>query len=403
VANVVVTGIGVVAPTGVGVDEYWERTLLGGHGLRPLAMKQRRYQSALAGQISDFESSRWINSRLMVQTDISTRYALAAAQMAVEDCGGVDGLSDFDQGVVTSNATGGFEFTHREFAKLWQEGPSAVSVYESFAWFYAVNTGQISIRHGMRGPGTVIVTEQAGGIDALGSARQLIKGGTKLILGGGVDSSLDPWGWVSHMASGRLSRSERPESAYLPFDRRADGYVPGEGGAILVLEDESSAINRSAAHRYGRIAGHASTFDRIDSQGGPEGLARAIRLALDDAALSPTDVDAVFADGAGVADLDASEAAALAAVFGIKSPPVTAPKSGTGRLYAGGGPLDVATALLSIRDQILPPTPFTTETRAEYSLDLVVGKSRPCPLDVIVVAARGRLGFNSALVVTSAC
>jgi act minimal PKS chain-length factor (CLF/KS beta) len=402
VAEVVVTGIGIVAPTGVGTNEYWERTLAGGHGLRPLFTKQRRYRSTLAGLISGFESSRWITSRLMVQTDISTRYALAAAQLAVDDCGALHGLSDFDQGVVTSNATGGFEFTHREFAKLWQEGPAAVSVYESFAWFYAVNTGQISIRHGMRGPGTVIVSEQAGGIDALGSARRLIQSGTKLILSGGVDSSFDPWGWVSHMASGRLSASSQPEDAYLPFDRRANGYVPGEGGAILALEDETAAIARSAAHRYGRIAGQASTFDSFDSQGGPGGLARAIRLALADASLTPSDVDAVFADAAGVPDLDASEAEALASVFGPRQPPVTAPKSGTGRLYAGGGPLDAATALLSLRDQVLPPTPFTTETRPEYALDLVTGQARPCPLDVIVVAARGRLGFNSALVLTSA-
>jgi act minimal PKS chain-length factor (CLF/KS beta) len=400
-SDAIVTGLGIVAPTGIGVEDYWTRTLAGDHAIRPMNSTKKTYSCTLAGQIESFDASAWISSQLRHQTDVSTRYALAAAQLALEDCGGdLGSFGDFDQGVVTSTATGGFEFTHREFDKLWQEGPASVSVYESFAWFYAVNTGQISIRHGMRGPGHSLVAEQAGGIDALGRARELVMKNTPFILAGGVDSSLDPWGWVSHISSGRLSKATSAEAGFLPFDRRANGYVPGEGGAMLVLEDRSSAGRRGAAHRYGEIAGYASTFDGYDAQGGPDSLARAVRLALEEAGLDPADVDAVFADASGVPELDASEAEALYQVFGARIPPVTAPKTGTGRLYAGGGPLDVATALLAMRDGLLPPTPLTRQLRADCPIDLVVDKPRPCPIGAAVVLARGRLGFNSALVLT---
>ncbi len=401
---VLVTGLGVVAPTGIGVERYWARTLRGEHGISPVEhVKQGGYSCSLAGQIEGFEPSEWLSSRLLAQTDVSTRYALAAAALALEDSGwDPEAWNDFDQGVVTSNATGGFEFTHREFDKLWREGPVKVSVYESFAWFYAVNTGQISIRHGLRGPGTVLVSEQAGGIDAFGKACDLIGQGTKLVLCGGVDSSLDPWGWVSHISSGRLSRADSVVDAYLPFDRRANGYVPGEGGALLTLEDPASAEGRSAPHRYGLITGYAATFDAADVQGGPDGLARAARLALADAGLDPAGIDVVFADAAGNADLDASEAAALIDVFGPQGPPVTAPKAGTGRLYAGAGPLDVATALLAIRDGVIPPTPSVAEASSRCPIDLVVGEARPATIDNALVLARGRLGFNSALVLTRA-
>ncbi|MFI5782456.1 ketosynthase chain-length factor [Nocardia sp. NPDC051570] len=399
--SVVLTGIGIVCPSGIGIDEYWSRILDGRHGIRRIDEGTRRYSSSLAGRIDGFDAGRWVSNRLLHQTDISTRFALAAAQLALDDSGiDLDAVADFDKGVITSNATGGFEFTHREFRKLWTEGADAVSVYESFAWFYAVNTGQVSIRHGMRGPGTVLVAEQAGGLDAIGRARDVVRQGTPLVLCGGVDSSMDPWGWVSHIAGGRLTRATDPDRAYRPFSPDADGYVPGEGGALLVLEDGDAAAARDAAHRYAVIAGHASTFDAVDEQGGSSGLVRAIGNALADAELVPEDVDAIFADAAGVPELDRSEADALVEVFGTCGPPVTAPKSGTGRLYSGGGPLDVATAALSMRHGVLPPTLGTTVIRGDCAVDLVLGAPRPVRIRVALVLARGRLGFNSALVLT---
>jgi act minimal PKS chain-length factor (CLF/KS beta) len=303
--------------------------------------------------------------------------------------------------VVTANALGGFDFTHRELRNLWADGPRAVSVYESFAWFYAVNTGQISIRNGMRGPNCALVAEQAGGLDAIGQARRTIRGGAKLALAGGVDSALDPWGWVSQLSCGRVSADPDPRRAYRPFDRTACGYLPGEGGALLVLEASAAALGRGA-RVYGEIAGYAATFDPPPGSARPPALRRAIELALADAGLEPRDVSVVFADAAGVPALDRAEAAAISAVFGPRSVPVTAPKALTGRRYAGGGPLDVAAAALSIRDGVIPATFATSSVPDEYGIDLVTGRprrSRPGrPVTAALVLARGKGGFNAAII-----
>jgi act minimal PKS chain-length factor (CLF/KS beta) len=396
----VVTGIGIMAANGLGTETYWKATLAGDSGIRRLERYDpSRYPAELAGQIPDFEAVEHLPSRLIPQTDRVTRLALVAADWALADAGISDGdYPDFDMGVVTSNGSGGFEFTHTEINKLWTQGPARVSVYESFAWFYAANTGQISIRHGMRGPSGVLVAEQAGGLDAIGQARRNLRRGSKLMITGGMESSFDPWGWVSHLASGQVSTGRDPSTAYLPFDVDARGYVPGEGGAILVLERADAARAR-AASSYGRIAGYASTFDPPPGGDRPSNLGRAITLGLADAGLTPAEVDVVFADSAGVLERDRAEARAIAEVFGPYGVAVTAPKAGNGRLCAGGGPLDVATALLAMRDGVIPPTPNVRSVPGEYLLDLAL-EPRTAELAVAVVLARGRGGFNSAVILT---
>lgn len=396
----VVTGMGVVAPNGVGLDEFWAATLGGHSGITEIdRFDTSGYPARLAGLVRDLDPSRHLPSRLLPQTDVSTRFALIAAQRAIEDAA-VDtaAMTDYEMGVVTANASGGFEFTHREFKKLWSQGADHVSVYESFAWFYAVNTGQISIRHGMRGPSCALVAEQAGGLDALGQARRTIRAGVPLMVSGGIDSAFDPWGWISHLASGRVSADPDPATAYRPFDGQAGGYLPGEGGAICVLEDAESAEARGA-RVYGEICGYAATFDPAPDTGRPPGLQRAIALALTDAHLTPDDVDVVFADAAGVPELDLAEAQVLAGVFGEREVPVTAPKSLTGRLFSGGGVLDVVCALMSIQQNVIPPTFGTHCVPDEYGIDLVLGEPRRTDVNTALVLARGRWGFNAAVIV----
>ncbi|MBA6437027.1 ketosynthase chain-length factor [Streptomyces sp. GMR22] len=399
--SVLVTGMGVVAPNGLGIKEYWNATLEGRGGIAPLTrFDASGYSSSLAGQILGFDAAEHLPNRLLPQTDVSTRLALTAADWALAD-GGVDpqGLVDYDMGVITSNASGGFDFTHREFDNLWGKGPEFVSVYESFAWFYAVNTGQISIRHGMRGPGVTLVAEQAGGLDALGHARRTVRLGSPLVVSGGVDSALDPWGWAAHLSSGRISRSKDPSRAYRPFDASADGHVPGEGGAFLVLEEASAFRRRAAGQVYGEIAGYASTFDPPPGSHRPLGLRRAAEIALADAGLAPQDIGVVFADAAGSADLDRAEAQDITAIFGPNGIPVAASKALVGRLGAGGGPLDVVTALLTLRDGVIPAVPGASDVPREYGIDLVQGAPRSTGASAALVLARGRWGFNSALVV----
>lgn len=327
-----------------------------------------------------------------------TQLGLAAAEWALEDAGVKPGeLPAFDMGVVTASSSGGFEFGQNELQKLWGQGSEYVSAYQSFAWFYAVNSGQISIRNGMKGPSGVVVSDQAGGLDAIAQARRQIRKGTPLVVSGGMDASVCPWGWVAQLASGRPSTCDDPTRAYVPFDAEARGHVPGEGGAILIMED-AAAARRRGTRVYGEIAYYAATFDPAPKTGREPGLRKAIELALADAEAQPGDIDVVFADAAAVPELDRVEAEAIRAVFGPRGVPVTAPKTMTGRLYSGAAALDVATALLAIQDGVVPPT-TNADPAPGHDLDLVTGEARPMTVRSALVLARGHGGFNSALVV----
>jgi act minimal PKS chain-length factor (CLF/KS beta) len=394
----VVTGLGVIAPNGIGTEAFWANTLAGRNGIGPITrFDPGGYPAKLAGEVADFVPGDRLPSRLLPQTDHMTRLALVAAEEALRDAGADPNDMPDQAGIVTAASAGGFEFGQRELEALWSKGGAYVSAYQSFAWFYPVNTGQISIRHNMRGASAAVVSEQAGGLDAVAKARRHIRDGTSLMIGGAVDSALCPWGWICMLRSGRVSTEDDPAQAYLPFDRRAAGYVPGEGGALLVMEDETAT--RHDGYRYGAIAGYGATFDPRPGSGREPGLRRAIELALAEARVRPDEVDVVFADACGMPDQDRMEAEVLATVFGARGVPVTAPKTMTGRLLAGGAALDLATALLSLRDSVIPPTIHIEQPRYGSLIDLV-GAPRETALSTALIVARGYGGFNSAMVVT---
>ncbi|ASW57602.1 ketosynthase chain-length factor [Plantactinospora sp. KBS50] len=395
----VVTGLGVLAPTGLGADEHWAATAAGRAAIGPIGrFDASTYPVRLAGEIGAFEPTDHLPSRLIPQTDRMTQLALVATEWALADAAlTVDEGCDFDFGVVTSASAGGFEFGQRELQKLWTEGPGTVSAYMSFSWFYAVNTGQISIRHKLRGPASALVTDQAGGLDAVGHARRLVRDGTPAVITAGVDSSLCPMGLVSQLPSGQLSERRDPATAYRPFGLDATGGVIGEGGAVLIVEDADAAARRGAPRIYGEIVGYAATFDPPPGSGRECGLGRAAAQALAQADVLPDDIDVVFADAAGVPEADLAEAQALEKLFGPGGVPVTAPKSMTGRLGAGAGALDVATALLAMRAGVVPPTVNVGDPAPGYQLDLVTA-ARRLPIRTALVLARGRGGFNAAIV-----
>ena len=402
--HAVITGIGVASPSGLGVRRHWAGTLAGRVAIAPITrFDASGYPVRLAGEVPGFDPAEHLPGRLLPQTDHLTRLALAAADWAIADAGLSPGPEEsLRYGVVTANSAGGFEFGENELRKLWSLGPEKVSAYQSFAWFYAVNTGQISIRHGLRGPSGVLVTGQAGGLDAIGQARRVLRHGAHGVLTGGFEAPLCSWGLTAQLPSPYLSTCDDPETAYRPFAAGATGHVIGEGGAVLVLEREDRARARGARRRYGRVAGYAATLDPPPGSGRPPTLGTAAALALADAGLEPGAIDVVFADAAGTPALDRAEADALAELFGDRGVPVTAPKAMTGRLSAGGGAVDVATCLLAMRDGIIPPTAAVRPDPA-YRIDLVTGRARPARIDRALILARGDGGFNSALVLTRPC
>ncbi|MEV4922007.1 ketosynthase chain-length factor [Streptomyces roseoverticillatus] len=400
----VITGLGVIAPNGMTTEAYWSAVLRGESGIDRITLfDPSGYPTRLAGEVKGFVAKDLLPGRLLPQTDRMTRLALVAAEAAIADSGADPRqLPPYAAGVVTAASGGGIEFGQREMEALWSKGSSHVSAYQSFAWFYPVNTGQISIRHGMRGASAALVAEQAGALDAVAKARRHVRDGTPYMVTGAVDSAMCPWGWLMVTRSGRLSTVADPRRAYVPYDAGASGFVPGEGGAILVLEDARTARERGIDRPYGAVTGYAATFDPRPGSGREPGLRRAVELALADAALAPGDIDVVFGDAAGVPELDRVEAEALAAVFGPRAVPVTAPKTMTGRLLAGGAALDVATALLAIRDGLIPPAVNIERPAHHEAIDLVTGAPREARLDHALVIARGHGGHNSVMVISRA-
>jgi len=396
----VITGIGVIAPNGFDTGEYWDAVLHGRSGIgRITRFDPAQYPVKLAGEVADYDVDEYVPGRLVPQTDQTTRLALIAMDTAVGDSDLELAAVPGDQiGIVTGNSVGGLEYSQRELEKLWSVGSNHVSAYLSFAWFYAVNTGQISIRHGLHGPGGVL-TGHTGGLDAIAQARRYVAEGSPVVVSGAVDSAMCPLGWVIELTTGRMSTVTCLTRAYLPFDTAASGYLPGEGGAILILEEAGQARGRGV-QPYGEIAGYGTTFDPRPGSAREPGLRRAIELALSDASVTPAEVDVVFADAAGVAELDRAEAAAVTGVFGPRAVPVTAPKTMTGRLHSGGPALDVATALLSIRHGVIPPMINVADPVRSDQLDLVLGRPRETTVATALVLARGD-GLNSAMVLTA--
>jgi minimal PKS chain-length factor (CLF/KS beta) len=402
--RVVVTGLGIVAPNGVGNDTWWDAAKAGTNGIRRIThFDPARYATQLAGEI-DFEPTDWIDQRLIVQTDRWTWMAMAAAQLALADAAfdpsTYEDENQYRMSVITASASGGNEFGQKEIQALWGKGPIFVGAYQSIAWFYAATTGQIAIKYRMRGPCGVVISEAAGGLESLWQSRRAIRRGVDIAVAGGTEAPIGPYALTCQLTNGRLSSATDPGEAFRPFDARANGYVPGEGGAILIVEALDHAQGRGVPQIYGEILGYGATNDAYDARDpDPEGrqLARAMTLALKRAGVGTDEIDAVFADAAGTIDGDLAEARAIKQVFGDRAVPVTAPKTMTGRLYAGGSSLDVAAALLSMRDGVLPPTINLDQPAKGCDLALVT-EATEAKLETVLVNARGAGGFNAALV-----
>jgi minimal PKS chain-length factor (CLF/KS beta) len=401
----VITGIGVVAPNGADREAWWSATRAGESGVgRIERFDPSRYPAQLAGEVQGFEPGEHIDQRLIKQTDRWTWMALAATQAALEDAQFDPAEHDpYSMSVVTASSSGGNEFGQREIEALWGKGPVFVGAYQSIAWFYAATTGQISIKHGMKGPSGVVLAEGAGGLEALAHSRRTIRRGVETVVSGGVEAPIGPYALTCQLGTGFLSTASEPAAAYRPFDARAGGYVPAEGGAILMVESLESAQQRSAPQIYGEIVGYGATNDAHHwGRPAPDAVqsARAMSVALQNAGVSPGEVDAVVADAFGVPEIDALEAQAIRTVLGEHAArvPVVAPKSCVGRMYAGGAALDAAAALLCMRDGVLPPIANLDEPADGLQLDFVTGAERRGELATILVNARGFGGFNSALV-----
>nr|APD71567.1 type II polyketide synthase 2 [Streptomyces sp.] len=397
-----ITGIGVIAPNGLRVDAYWKAVSEGVGVLDRITREGCEHLPLrVAGEVRSFDASDLIEERFLVQTDRFSHFAMAAATLALDDAGfgSGDPADPFAIGVVTAAGSGGGEFGQRELQKLWGQGSKFVGPYQSIAWFYAASTGQISIRSGFKGPCGVVASDEAGGLDAVAHAARAVWRGTGAVVVGAAEAPLAPYSMVCQLGYPELSTVDDPDRAYRPFTTGACGFVPAEGGAMLVVEDEHRARDRGTPVRA-TVAGHGATFTGASRwEQSREGLAHAIRGALDEAGCAPEEIDVVFADALGVPEADRAEALAIADALGAHGTrvPVTAPKTGTGRAYCGAPVLDIAAAVLAMEHGQVPPTPNVFDIC--HDLDLVMSRARPAELHTALVLSRGLMGSNAALVV----
>lgn len=356
--RVVVTGIGVVSPAGTGLEAFWQ-------GLRtaPADHRERR--------VEDFDPSPWLSGKAARHLDRFTHFAIAAADMALEDCGGLPAVDPARAGVQLGTGIGGVGTLETQVGVLAARGPGRVSPFTIPMVMPNAGAASVSLRHGLQGPSETLTTACAAGTHSVAAgARMVADGRCDVVLAGGAESSMTPTTVAAFTVMTALSKTGLSR----PFDVGRDGFCISEGAAVLVLEERDAALARGA-RIYGEVLGAASTCDAhhitAPSPGG-NGAAACMRLALEDAELSPADVRAVNAHGTSTPLNDAAEAAAVATVFGPGAVPVSSIKGVTGHGLGAAGALEAASVLLSFVHRELPPTLGTTEVDPELAIDVVL-------------------------------
>ncbi|MEI2774857.1 MAG: beta-ketoacyl synthase N-terminal-like domain-containing protein [Tetrasphaera sp.] len=409
----VVTGLGVVAPSGLGEQPLWETALAAASRITPIErFDPSPYAVRVAGQVPDFDASEHLESARVQQMDRWSHLGMAAATQALVSAGldqvaAEDGALDpYACGVCLASSSGGNIFGQQELQRLWSQERRSVSAYQSIAWFYAATVGQASIRHQFKFQSTVLAAEAAGAIDSLAQATRSIRRGGQVILAGGTECPLSPYALVCHLDSGLLAAADEQTRAYAAYSADARGHLLGEGGAVVVVEEAERAAARGATARA-EVAGWAATHDArpwspLSTGGEPAGpghehYARAIEHVLTRAGICAADIAAVLPDAMGVAAFDRAEARAIQAA-GVTAP-VTSVKPVLGRATQGGSAIDVALAVLMLEHGVIPPFAGPRTADDGFGLDLP-STARPLDGDHVLVLARGRDGFNSALVLS---
>ncbi len=405
-SKIAVTGIGIVAPSGIGKRPFWANIKSGRNFVKEITrFDAKSYPSHIAGQIDDLDAYTHVPERLLKKIDAFSHMTLIASEMALQDAGiDIQKEDPNSIGIFLGNAIGGWLYAETELRDLYREGREGVSPYMASAWFPAAPQGQVSIYYGIKGFSKTIVADRASSLMALGYARKTLnKDRLSLILAGGMEAPVTPYALLCCNTYGCLSKNnEHPKSAYRPFDKKRDGFVIGEGAGIMVMENIERARARNA-NIQAVISGYAATCDgkdRINPATDGKELARAIRMALEDARANPEDIDYISLDGLACDDWDNGEVIAIKEVFGsfVKKIPVSCPKSMFGNLLGASGAVDVIITILAMEHDLVPPT-INLDEPAVNGLNYVTGVSGEYKISRALVISRGRGGINSALVI----
>lgn len=408
--KIAITGLGVISPSGIDKKKFWSNVV---HGRSTVEKIERfdasLYSSRIAGTVRELDAYSNVSSRLLKKIDLFSHMALVASEMCLEDA--KINLSDEDLkrvGIFMGNALGGWLYAETELRDMYLEGREGVSPFMASAWFPAAPQGQISIHYGIKGYSKTIVADRASSLMAIAYAAKTInRGKCDFILAGGMEAPVTPYALLCCNTSGVLTQNnDNPQTAYRPFDKNRDGLAIAEGAGVLTLEPQSRVAKRNA-HVYANIIGYGTTTDaknRINPSDDGHQLARAIRIALDDAGLTPIDIDYICADGAGTIMGDITETKAIKEAFGAVAYkiPVSAPKSVYGNMLGACGALDVITTVLAMEHNMVPPTINYQTPDPQCDLDYCPNKAQEKNIKNAMIINRGRGGINCVLILQKA-
>jgi 3-oxoacyl-[acyl-carrier-protein] synthase II len=404
--RVVVTGVGLVSPVGIGTEETWAAVRAGRSGIGPItAFDPSAFTTRIAGEVKGFQPEKWIERKEIKKMGRFIHFAMAAADYALTASGlKVDAGNAERVGVYIGSGIGGFEVIEREFETLLAKGPGRISPFFIPATIINLASGYVSIRAGAKGPNSATATACTTSAHSIGDSFRLIqRGDTDVMICGGAEAPICRMGIGGFAAMRALStRNDEPERASRPWDKCRDGFVVGEGAGILVLEELETAQRRGAPI-LAELVGYGMSGDAFHitapSDDG-DGACRVMRNALKDAGIEPDRIDYINAHGTSTDVGDRIETIAVKRAFGehARTLCVSSTKSMTGHLLGGAGGLEAGLTTLAIRDQIAPPTINYENPDPDCDLDYVPNQARPMRIDYALSNSFGFGGTNGCLI-----
>ncbi|WP_339049667.1 beta-ketoacyl-[acyl-carrier-protein] synthase family protein [Rickettsiella endosymbiont of Xylota segnis] len=398
---VAITGIGLVNPLGIGKKKFWDNLIAGKNAVQIITRFDPKHLPVqVAGQIDGFNPKDFLPSRLAVKMDRFAHYAVAASKLALDDAD-ID-LQEYDPyrvGVWFGNNAGGWDICERGLFELYRDGAPFVNPWQATAWFPTSPQGYVSITYGIKGMCKSFICDRASGASALYFAvRAILEGECDLILAGGTEAPLTPFGIICYYETGVLASSTQNLNVYRPFDKLRSGTVLGEGSTVLILEKLEDAESRGA-NIYGKLYLGSMTTD-ADGVNNKNYQYSQVR-ALANANLSVDDIDVIYPEAAGTLASDLVEAEAIQEVFRSNlKVHIACPKASYGHLYGASTATDIAVGLLAAKNQVLPPT-INTEF-LDDGLDLNI-QSQPVSgsFSNMLFSSRAREGSNVSMSVIS--
>ena len=406
--KVVITGLGIVSPIGIGKDAYWSALKSGQNGFgRITRFDPSTYPCQIDAEVKNFDPTAYIEKKRARRMDLFTQYAMAASKMALEDAGlKRESVNPERVGVIVGSGIGGLPTIEAQHSVLLEKGINRVTPFLIPMLITNIAPGEIAIEYGFVGPNYSVSSACATSNSAIGAALRHIRyGDADVMVAGGTEGAITALGVAGFCQAQALTFdfNDRPGEASRPFDANRSGFVMGEGAGIVVLETEEHAIKRGA-RIYAELAGYGTTDDAYHiTAPSPEGTAaiRAIQLALTDAQVHPEEVDYINAHGTSTPLNDKTETKVIKACFGERARkiPISSTKSMTGHLLGAAGGAELIATLLSMQNRTLHPTINYTTPDPECDLDYVPNTARPGDITCAVSNSLGFGGHNAVLVV----